>query len=144
MPRKSQLTEIRKLIQDYLEIAVTHSPTEHTINIERVAHDLKMSRTTIYKYKLDIDIKNAIKEQVKNAKKSGKIVEKEAYKGIISDLRKELEEERERNKKLISQILIMEANAARLGIDPEEYYKELSKPDRSISKAGNVKKFRRR
>ena len=50
--------------------------------------------------------------------------------------RRELEKERERNKALVARIAIMEANAARLGFDPEEMYKPILKPVRTTSRAG--------
>jgi hypothetical protein len=49
-----------------------------------------------------------------------------------------LEKERERNKALVARIAIMEANAARLGFDPEEMYKPILKPVRTVSRAGTT------
>ena len=47
-----------------------------------------------------------------------------------------MEKERERSKKLVGRIAIMEANAARLGFDPEEMQKAILKPVRTMSRAG--------
>jgi hypothetical protein len=41
-----------------------------------------------------------------------------------------------RSKNLVGRIAIMEANAAKLGIDPEEMHKSISKPVRTLSRAG--------
>ena len=46
------------------------------------------------------------------------------------------ETERERYRKLVGLIATREANAGRLGFDPEEMYKPLMKPIRSVSHAG--------
>jgi hypothetical protein len=56
----------------------------------------------------------------------------------------ELEKERERNKALVARIAIMEANAARLGFDPEEMYKPILKPVRTVSRAGAIRGTGRR
>ncbi len=51
-----------------------------------------------------------------------------------------LQQERERNKHLVAQVAVMEANAARLGFDPEEMYRPLLKPVRTVSRAGTNNK----
>jgi len=51
-------------------------------------------------------------------------------------LTEELEKERVRSKELVGWIAIMEANAARLGFDPEEMHKPILKPVRTMSRAG--------
>jgi hypothetical protein len=48
----------------------------------------------------------------------------------------EIEKERERSNGLVGRIAIMEANAARLGFDPEEMHKPILKPIRTMSRAG--------
>src|SRR5215813_5587897 len=59
------------------------------------------------------------------------------------DFRYAQEKEREKNKKLVAQIAIIEVNAARLGIDPEELYKPIPKPIRTVSRAGATSRKRR-
>jgi hypothetical protein len=70
------------------------------------------------------------------------------FEGQLDQLKTELEKEQERNRQLVGRIAIIEANAARLGIDPEELYRAVLKPVRSMSRAGSNmngghKRFRR-
>ena len=145
MSRQSQKSEVRRAVRDYLGLAVLKTPDEHPINIKKVAEDLSWSRTTIYKFGLDTEIKTAVIEQRKNARRSGKLIEKQVYQDIIGDLRRELERERLVVKSLQAEIMLIEANSSRLGIDPEELRVSITKPDRSVSRAGsNKKRFRLR
>ncbi|MGI8467810.1 MAG: hypothetical protein ACR2N3_05090 [Pyrinomonadaceae bacterium] len=119
-----------------MEIAVLKHPDELAINVQGVAADLKCSRTVLYNYGFASKIKTAAQEQIKNARKSGRLIEKDAFKSVISDYRDDLKKERIKVENLQSRILLMEANCYRLGIDPEELTKEPIKPDRTVSKAG--------
>jgi hypothetical protein len=44
----------------------------------------------------------------------------------------------ERNKHLVARLALVEANAARLGIDPEELYRPVMRPMRNVSHAGKT------
>ncbi len=144
MSRHSQISEIRQAVRDYLASAVLKTPEDHPINVERVAADLKWSRTTVYKYNLDAEIKAAQTEQRKNAIRSGKLIEKQVYQDIIGDLRRDLEKEKSTVRNLQIEIMLIEANSCRLGIDPEELRVQITKPDRSVSKAGSNKRSSKR
>lgn len=136
MPRKSKEEEIKSSLLEYLAIAETHTPEEHSLDVRAVAEALKISPTTLYKYQLDREIHAAEQRQREHAKLAGKTLDKHDSTTIIRDLKTALEQERERNKNLVGQIAIMEANAARLGFDPEEMYRPLLKPVRTVSRAG--------
>src|SRR6266542_3543887 len=136
MPRKSQREIIRQKVRDYLAIAEASSPDEQPLNVRSVAARLEVSPTTLYKYQLSSEIQAAEKRQRENAKLSGKLIERRAFADRLRDLSQDLEKEKEKNKKLVAQIAIIEANAARLGIDPEELYKTILKPIRTVSRAG--------
>ena len=65
--------------------------------------------------------------------------------GFNNDVNAAEQRQRER---LVGRIAIIEANAGRLGIDPEELYRAILKPVRSMSRAGSNmnsarKRFRR-
>ena len=68
---------------------------------------------------------------------SGPELEKRFFEGQAEQLRTELEMERERNRQLVGRIAVIETNAGRLGIDPEELYRAVLKPVRSMSRAGS-------
>lgn len=75
---------------------------------------------------------------------SGAAIEQDYFKDQIRKLTEEIEKERERSKGLVGRIAIMEANAARLGFDPEEMYKAILKPIRTMSRAGSGRPAQRR
>jgi hypothetical protein len=137
MPRKSQREIVRQKVRDYLAIAEASSPDDHPLNVRSVAARLKVSPTTLYKYQLSGEIHAAEKRQRENAKLSGKLIERRTFADHLRDLSREVEKEKEKNKKLVAQIAVIEANAARLGIDPEELYRAIAKPIRTTSRAGS-------
>jgi hypothetical protein len=137
MPRRSQREIVRQKVRDYLAIAEAHSADKDPLDVRSVACRLNISPTTIYKYQLNREINAAQRRQRDNSRLTGKLIERQAFADRIRDLSEEVEKEREKNKHLIARIAIIEANAARLGIDPEELYKAISKPIRTISRAGN-------
>lgn len=51
----------------------------------------------------------------------------------LSTLRAELEKERERNRRLVDRIGLIEASVGRLGIDPKESHRAVLKPVRSMN-----------
>ena len=81
-----------------------------------------------------VRIRVAAKRQQKHAKLSPAAARRSHWRDLIRQLRLELGIAEERNKSLLRCLQLVEANAARLGIDPEELFVPLPKPDRSISK----------
>jgi len=143
VPRRSQREIVRQKVRDYLAIAEAHSADEHPLDVRSVASRLNISPTTIYKYQLNREINAAEKRRREKAKLTGKLIERQAFADRIGDLSEEVEKEREKNKKLVARIAIIEVNAARLGIDPEELYKTIPKPIRTVSRAGTTSRKQR-
>jgi hypothetical protein len=96
----------------------------------------RISPTTLYKYGLNRQINAAEQRRRENSFIAGAAIEQDHFKGEIPKLTEEIEQERERGKGLVGRIAIMEANAARLGFDPEEMHKAILKPVRTMSRAG--------
>ena len=136
MPRLSIHEELKRRLHDHLAIAETHPPQECPLDVRSVASLLRVSPTTLYKYGLNREINAAEQRQREDTGRAGAVTEQQIYKDRICDLAQELENERQRSKNLVSRIAIMEANAARLGLDPEEMHRPLLKPLRSVSRAG--------
>jgi hypothetical protein len=136
MPRLSIREELKRRLHDHLAIAETHPPEECPLDVRSVASALRVSPTTLYKYGLNREINAAEQRQREDTGRTGAAIEQHFYKDRIRDLTQELENERQRSKNLVSRIAIMEANAARLGLDPEEMHRPLLKPLRSVSRAG--------
>src|SRR5437016_1127726 len=134
MSRSSLREELKRRLREHLAVAKTHPPEESPLDVRSVAA-LPVSPTTIYKYGLNREINAVGQRQQENMWLSGAAIEQQFYTDRIRDLTAELQQERQRSKNLIARIAIMEANAARLGFDPEEMYKPILKPLRGVSRA---------
>jgi hypothetical protein len=142
MGRKNKQKQVTDAVQDYLENAGNQTPDEAIINVKSVAAVLGVSRTSLYKYGLDSAIKAAAKRQRERMGLNESAAKRRRASDIALKLRADLHLAEERNKGLVAQICLIEANAARLGIDPEELYQPLAKPVRSVSHAGRGYKTR--
>ncbi len=138
MARSCIREELKRRLRDHLALAETHPPEECPLDVRSVATAL---RTTLYKYAFNREINAAEHRQRENMWLSGAAIEQQFYTDRIRDLTAELQQERQRSKNLIARIAIMEANAARLGLDPEELYKPILKPLRAVSRAGSGGKW---
>lgn len=143
MPRKSQEAALREKVQAYLTLAEGHSPEESPLDVQAVAAALTVSRTTLYKYGLEQQIRAAAERQQKRAKLSGTALERYAYADMMRQVRQDLEQERERNRHLVEHLVLLQANAGRLNVDLEELFKPLPKPNRTVSRAGHRSQKRR-
>jgi hypothetical protein len=136
MPRSSVREDLRQRLREHLALAEAH-PAE-ALDVRSVAAALGVSPTTLYKYGFNREINAAEQRQLECGHLSGKEIERRSFHDQVLGLSQELERERERNKALVARIAIMEANAARLGFDPEEMYKPILKPVRTVSRAGTT------
>jgi hypothetical protein len=136
MSRQSVREELKRLLMEHLAVAETHPPEECTLDVRSVAAFLRVSPTTLYKYGFNREVNAAEQRQRENTFIVGAAIEQDYFKGQIRSLTEELEKERVRSKELVGWIAIMEANAARLGFDPEEMHKPILKPVRTMSRAG--------
>lgn len=136
MPRSSMREDLLRRLRDHLAVSETHLPEERPLDVRGVAVALGVSPTTLYKYGFNREINAAEQRQQENGALSGKAIEQRFYSDQVRALTEQLEKERERSKGLVGRIAIMEANAARLGFDPEEMHKPILKPLRTTSRAG--------
>ena len=139
MARSNVREELRSRMREHLAIAELHPPEEAPLDVRNVASVLRVSPTTLYKYGFNREINAAEQRQRENMLIAGAAIEQYYFKNQIRKLSEELETERERNRGLVGLIAVMEANAARLGFDPEEMYKPILKPIRTMSRAGTRK-----
>ena len=136
MPRLSVREDLLRRLRDHLAVAEAHTAEERPLDVRSVAAALGVSPTTLYKYGFNREINAAEQRQLENGHVSDREIERRSFHDQVHGLSQELEKERERNKALVARIAIMEANAARLGFDPEEMYKPIFKPVRATSRAG--------
>lgn len=137
MPRSSVREDLQRRLRDHLAVAEAHAEEQRPLDVRSVAAALDVSPTTLYRYGFNREINAAEQRQRENGHISGREIERRSFHDQVHGLSQELEKERERNKALVARIAIMEANAARLGFDPEEMYKSILKPVRTTSRAGN-------
>lgn len=139
MSRKNQREQIGTQLREYLRIAELHVPDQYPLDIKSVAAKLGISRTTLYHYGFDTDINVARERQQANVQLTGKALERRSYEDLMATVRQELAQAQERNKALVARLNLVEGNAMRLGVDPEELYKPIAKPIRSTSRAGTTR-----
>ncbi len=96
-------------------------------------HQASVSPTTLYKHGFDEVIKATQTDQLENAELSGTKSERQIMAEQKRRLEAELAHANERNNHLIVHVCLVEANAALLGIDPEEFLNEIVKPVRDVS-----------
>lgn len=130
MGRRSQEEALTSSVEDYLE-AVRRNPAAYRLDVKSVAATLGVSRTSLYKYGLDRLIHKTRQQLVEDG-------QERSYRmsDSLAELRRQLNLAEERNKVLLAQLNVMEGNAARLGVDPEELYRTLPKPMRAVAHVG--------
>lgn len=125
MGRKSKQAQITTDLRAYLAKTETQPVSENKLDVKHVARVLGVSRTSLYTYGLVSEIQAAaLRQQKQTATKTTALDQ-------IQQLRLDLQLAETRNKALLVQLHFIEANAARLGIDPESLYQPLVKPARS-------------
>ena len=136
MPRQSQREELTATLHSYLAIAEVHSPEAYPLDCRSVAKALGVSPTTLYKYQFQEPIREAEQRQREQGKFPGKSPRHNASQERLHKREAEVKQAEEHNKHLVARLALVEANAARLGIDPEELYRPALKPVRTVSHAG--------
>lgn len=137
MARPSKYEEVSVALKRYLEAAETDTVAEYPLDIKSIAIRLGVSRTTLYTYQFDQEIRAAEKRRSANQQPSTEDIERQTLADTIQKLRGELAQAQERNKNLLGVINIIEANAVRIGMDPEELYRPIPKPLRQVTRAGH-------
>ena len=140
MGRKSKKVAVTDEIRDYLQRGEQLPPDQCILDVKHVAQVIGVSRTSLYKYGLVEEIRAAAKRQQADSNLPPSDSGRTAWRTVIERLRTALSHAEQRNKALLVRLQFVEANAARLGIDPEQLYKPLPKPDRSVAKTGHKAK----
>lgn len=135
MGRQSKRGQIIQAVSAYIKKAEHQLPDQYPLNVKAVAKHVGCSRTLLYKYDLAEKIQAASQRQREHIGLTGKKIPRRGMADVVAKLRSDLALAHERNKALVARLNMVEANAARLGIDPEELYREMVKPDRSQSHA---------
>ena len=138
MGRPNRRDEVTQAVREYLAIAVCHPPEKCPLDVASVAAAVDCVRSSIYNYGLQQEIAEAAQQQQRLHKQTGS--EKSDIRMLLRQLRAEIKLTEQRNRHLLERLILVEGNAARLGIDTEELFKPLPKPIRMVSHAGRGRK----
>lgn len=126
---ESLLTEkVTKYIEEAAALPLGKMPLSALAVANAIGHD----RRVLKKYGLDIVIADAAKKKAK-AEKNGQDEKRRSLEERIAAEKHESERLVSQTNALLAQLALVEGNAKRLGIDPEELYKPLVPPDRRVS-----------
>lgn len=132
MGRKSKKNQITTAVRTYLARTEQQSPDQVKLDVKQVATALGVSRTTLYKYDLTEEIQTAAQRQQQRWSRPGQATKRSSEQDLVQQLRTQLQQAEARNKTLLAQLNLVEANAARLGLDPEDLYRPVPKPARTV------------
>lgn len=135
MGRKSKRDSVTAAVQAYLAQAENHAADSHPLDVGSVAAAVGCARSSIYNYGLQDRILAAAQRQQRRQQPQAT-----GLKALIHQLRAEIMTMEQRNLALVAQLNLVEANALRLGLDPEELYRPLLKPPRQTPATGGRKK----
>lgn len=132
MARPSIERQVKEKVSLYIEKAMASSPKEMPLSTLAVSVAIDHDRRVLKKYGQDLVIAAAEKKRAKTLRTGA------------NDRRRSMDERLDAiqltNKKLegqsnalLARLALIEGNAKRLGIDPEELYKPLVPPDRRVS-----------
>ena len=138
MGRKSEETKITMAVRAYLAAGEDQLPEQYRLDVKHVATAVGVSRTSLYKYGLVAEIQAAAQRQRERMGIEGEPTRRQRWHDLVRRLREELQQATLRNKALVAQLNLVEANAARLGIDPEALFQPLVKPARTLPRNGRT------
>lgn len=120
-----------KKVEAYIEAAINASPAEMPLSTLAVAKAVGHDRRVLAKYGLDARIAEAATIQKRkfrsSADKSRRTMDDRLAAASAST-----EQMRTQVNALLARLALVEGNAKRIGIDPEELYRPLLAPDRSL------------
>jgi hypothetical protein len=135
MPRPPIRDSIQAKVLEYCDLAIQHSPDEMPLTFLGIAARLNVDRRTLKKH-FASEIAEAERRRRLNPRYVARARERRAYADMLRDRDSHIEQLRRRNEGLLARLALVEINAARLGINPEELYIATAKPNRSVSRAG--------
>lgn len=120
--------KVGKYIEESLGLPYGTMPLSTLAASNAIGHD----RRVLKKYGQDAVIAAAEKLAIRNAK-SKQNSKRRTLEERLDAAQQETQRLGAQNNSLIAQLAVVEGNAKRLGIDPEELYKALTPPDRRVA-----------
>ena len=143
MARPSERDLIEPKVREYCNRAVKTTAEEMPLSYLGMSQRLSVNRATLKKYFSSL-IKKAQHKQQGNSKTGERKRRPLECAEKLRNRDQEISALTERNKALLALNALVELNAARLGINPEELYAPVPKPDRRVSRAGRAGRFAKR
>jgi hypothetical protein len=126
MGRHSKRASVTEAVTRYLRLAEEHAPDLYPIEVGHIARMVGCARSTLYNYGLDhLIVEAASRQQLRHP--HGK-----AKEDALSALRSALHVSEAQNRALLERLVLVEANAVRLGIDADELYQPMLKPTQHV------------
>jgi len=133
MGRPSIQTAVTERVRAYIERALQTSPKLMPLTTFAVAKAIGNDRRVLKKYRLDEEISQAAKVQRRTH-----CTRADTARRTLDERLSALASERDRMvtqvNALLGRLALIEGNAKRLGIDPEDLYRALTPPDRRVAR----------
>jgi hypothetical protein len=133
--RPSERDKIEPKVREYCANASKTTPQEMPLSLLGMSQRLNINRATLKKYFVSL-IKEAQLKQRANPRSVAHKRKRRECTDMLRDRDQKITELEHRAKATLALIALIEMNAARLGINPEELYVPVAKPDRRVSRAG--------
>lgn len=131
MARPSIESTVTEKVTKYIEESVALPYGRMPLSTLAVAKAIGHDRRVLKKYGLDVVISTADKKASRGAK-SGQDAKRRSLEERIDAEKHENEKLTAQVNSLLAQLALVEGNAKRLGVDPEELYKPITPPDRRV------------
>lgn len=134
MARPSIESQVKEKVSQYIEKAMTSSPNAMPLSTLAVSVAVGHDRRVLKKYGQDLVIAAAEKKRAKSLR-TGADEKRRSMEERLEAIQLENKQLEGQSNALLARLALIEGNAKRLGIDPEELYRPLVPPDRRVSGA---------
>jgi len=139
--RPSERDKLEPKVREYCRSAVDSTAMEMPLSLLGMSKRLQINRATLKKHFQNL-IKEAQLKQRVNPKSDALKRKRRECAEMLRDRDQKITDLERRAKATLALIALVELNAARLGINPEELYAPVPRPDRRVSRAGRSRRFR--
>ncbi len=131
MARPSIESTVTEKVAKYIEESVSLPYGEMPLSTLAVAKAIGHDRRVLKKYGLDVVLSAADRKASRGAKHA-RDAKRRSLEERIGAEKQENEKLARQVNSLLAQLALVEGNAKRLGVDPEELYKPITPPDRRV------------
>lgn len=139
MARPSIEAQVTEKVAKYVADAVVLPYGEMPLSTLAVAKSIGHDRRVLKKYGLDAVIAAADKRAARDAKRS-RDTRRRSLEERVDAATLEVDKLEKQVHSLLARLALIEANAKRIGIDPEELYRPVAPPDRRVASIFGSKK----